>query len=116
LVYFADIVTNSSAALVRSRDDLLEVVAAMNLVKSPPLLRGQGAQDGVSEQASLRAKSLLSICERCIHGNEGIIELAKGFVAHTRLRSRVLGRFDSWWKPANAEHVEAAKMLACTGA
>ena len=103
---------NNTDPLVCSRDDLLEMVAAMHLMKAPPLWHGQRTQDGMAQYASLPSKSLLSIGERGVHGDKGIIEAAKWLVIQTRPRLDLLGRLDAARISSNPENVEAADTLA----
>ena len=102
--------------LACSRDDLLEMVAAMHLMKAPPLRHGQRTQDRMAKYTGVRAESLLSIGEHGIHCDQGVIEPVKRFISQTRLRPGVCWRFNSTWKLADTQHVEAAKVLTCAGA
>jgi hypothetical protein len=87
----------------------------MNFVKATPLLRGQRAKDGMVKHAGLRAKPPFNIGERCIHGNERVVEMTNRIVAQTGFRPGLFRRFDSAWKPADSKHVEAPKVLASAG-
>lgn len=94
---------------MRPCDDLLEMVAGVNLVKASPLLRGERTEDGMPKQAYLRAEPLLGVRERRVHGDESVIEVAKWFVfAQAAFRFGLLGRFNTLWEASDLQYIKTA--------
>ena len=54
---------------VHSIGDLFQMMAAVDLMKAPPLLRRERAEDGMIEHASPGAKALFCVGQRGVHGN-----------------------------------------------
>jgi len=84
----------------------------MDLVKAAPLLGGERPQDWVAKHARLRTEPLLGVGEGRVHGDQGIVEDANRFVAHSGFWPGLLGRFNSPRKPTDDEHIKAPQMLA----
>ncbi len=101
---------------VDASGDLLQVMASVDLVKTPPLLRGERAEDGMVEHTGAGAKSLFRVAQRGIHGDQGIVKTAQRFIPQTTARHDLFGRLDTSGKAAESQNIEAADAMAKTGA
>jgi len=85
---------------------------AMHVVKPAPLAGCQGPQHRVRQDPRALAEAPFGICQRCVHGNQCVVESAKRFVSQSSSRHGVFGCFDSAGEPSQAEHIKAAQAMA----
>ena len=77
------------------------MVASMNLVKAPPLLRRQGTQDRMIQHPGTGPEPLFGIGQRGIHGDQSVVEPAQRIVAESVSRRCLSGRLNSRGKRPN---------------
>lgn len=101
-----------SSSSIQTFHNLLQMMTPVHLVKSPPLLRGQGTKYRMVEKPRTRSKSLFGICQSGVHGDQCVVETAQRIIPQSIARCSVFGRLNAGWEFSHSQNVKTAKPLS----
>jgi len=96
---------SSLRAVIQPCRNLFQVVASVDQVKTPPLLRGERSQDRMEQNTGAVTESSLRVSQRCIHGHQSIVEATQRIGPEAVTRYGVLWRLDARGKSSQAEDI-----------
>jgi len=88
------------------------VVASVDQVKTPPLLRGERSQDRMEQNTGAMTESSLRIGQGRIHGHQSIVEAPLGIAPEAVTRYGLLWRLDTRRKSSQAEDINRPHAMA----